>query len=218
MGAGSLSAVAGQHHAILDTVGFAFYKVEESVNATELSVAMPQQVFLAVGELIIGLVDGETVPRCHMDELPFPLTHYLAAPAVHRIVVNRERLVGDDQILVDTHHFAETLAFGACPDGVVEVEHQFVRLLKSDAIVLKTSGETLLCGRAVGVPCNQYALSMSLVECCAERVENAHLIIFLVGYYHPVDEQAVIGRVGLDGIGAVHDIGDADKLSVVHQA
>ena len=117
------AAITCQQHTILDAVTLALYPLEKAVDAGPLSpVAMPQQCLLFGSELIVRAMDGEVVGGGHMDELALGLTHHLASPAHHSIVIDRERLVGNHQILVDAHHLAVAFAGGASAQRIVEVE------------------------------------------------------------------------------------------------
>ena len=132
-----LAAVAGQDYTILYGVALAFNPFEETVDARECAVAVPQQVTLLLCELIVWAMDREPERRSHVDEFTFPFAHAFAAPAHHGIVIHRQRLVGHHEVLVDAHHLAVALTHGAGSDGVVEVEHHVGGLFEGDSVGLE---------------------------------------------------------------------------------
>ena len=112
-----LSAVAGQHYAVLNLVLVLFQHLEEGVYAHFFARSVPQVVLLLLGKLIVRGEDGEVVRRSLAEELLQPFAHFLATPAHHGSIVYGEGAVGDDQLLVDAYHTAKALALGAGTDG-----------------------------------------------------------------------------------------------------
>ena len=165
-GAYGLAAVAGQQHAKLDGIGFTLYPLKEAVDAAPLAIAraVPQQVALSLCQLVVGLVDREVVPCRNMDELSFPFAHHLSTPAHHGVVIHRATPVGNHQVLVNADHAAEAFARGACPDGVVEVEHQVARLVKGHPVQFKALRKAVLDHGSVLLPHHDDALVLALVE------------------------------------------------------
>ena len=119
---GGLSTIARQHHTILNLVLILFHHLEESVNTGFLLGAavrgqtVPQPVFLLLGQVVIRFEDREVVVGRMTDEPVLPFAHLLAVPANHATIIDRQTCVGDDQMLVDTHHLAKALALrtGTC--------------------------------------------------------------------------------------------------------
>ena len=151
-----------------------------------------------------------------MDELAFPLAHDLSAPAHHRVVKHRSAAVRNHQVLVDAGHVAESLAGGAGSQGIVEIEHQVVRLLKLHSVQLKALGETVFGQRPVLLPNRDDALVLTFVERRLQRVQHAHLVVAAVGDGQAVDEQAVI--LGNGFLAAGQNLGNVHKPAVArHQ-
>ena len=129
------------------------------------------------------------------DEVVFPLAHLLAPPAHHRIVVDREGLVGHHQIFVDTDYPPEAFALGTSPHRVVEVEHQVARFVEGDAVGLEPFREMELF-HPLGCVHLYDALPASFEECGLDRVgQSAHGIV-LVRHTQAVDYQAHLRRIG----------------------
>ena len=86
------------------------------------------------GELrLIGIADEEVLP----------LRRHFSSPACHRIVIDGEARVGDDQTVVNAYDLPEAFALGAGTDGVVEAEHLGRRLLEDPTIGFEDIAELL---------------------------------------------------------------------------
>ena len=72
------------------------------------------------------------------DKRTLPFAHFLSTPAHDGVVVDRQRLVGDNKVLVNAEHTSESLAGGACAVRVVEVEQLVGWLDKLDAVFLES--------------------------------------------------------------------------------
>ena len=64
-------------------------ETEKLVDAGDVAVAMPQQLALLVGELVVWRVYGKMQWHSLTDELVLPFANYFAAPASHGVVVDR---------------------------------------------------------------------------------------------------------------------------------
>ncbi len=73
-----------------------------------------------------------------MNARTLPLAHLLPSPAHHGILENGERLIRDNEPLINAHCFSESLAARTCAIGIVEIEHQFIRLGERHAVGLET--------------------------------------------------------------------------------
>ena len=86
---------------------------------------------------------GELRLICIADEEVLPLRRHFPSPACHRIVIDGETRVWDDQTVVNAYHLPEAFALGAGTDGVVEAEHLGRRLLEDPTIGLEDIAELL---------------------------------------------------------------------------
>ena len=150
-GAFGFAAVAGKHHTVLNLVGALFERVEEAIDAhidvallpSHAGTTVPEQIALGGCEFVVGFEDGEVVCGSAAHEFLLPLAEFRSAPAHHGAVVDRERTIGDDKVLVDAHHAAEALAAGARSHGIVEREKVVARFFEGDAVGLEAGGEAL---------------------------------------------------------------------------
>ena len=67
----------------------------------------------------------------------FPLAHFIAAPAYHRVFVYRQRAIGHDKIGIKAYYTSEAFTPGAGAVRIVEVEHGFRWFAKSHAVGFK---------------------------------------------------------------------------------
>ena len=160
LGAGGLAAITGLHHAILYLVEVVGHHLEEVVDAIKHRwIAMPQQVFLLLSELIIrsvyrkrlAIAQRHFVATCYEFVLPF--RHLFSAPAHHGIFHERERLVGNDKVFVDAHHLAKAFAFRTSTSRRVEVEHHVRRLFECHSVGFEALREQLLLDTSIRQPC-----------------------------------------------------------------
>ena len=193
--AGSLAPVAGEHHPVLYLVLVGFEHGKETVDSFEVAGSVPQNIFLAVGELIVGAMYGEMQRLGPTNECVFPLAHLLTPPAHHGVVVDREGLVGHHQILVDADDPSESLALGAGPHGVVEVEHQVARLVEGDAVGLESFRKIKLLHSLGRVHLNG-TLAIPLEEGGLDRIGQPADGVVLVRHAQPVDNQAHLRSFG----------------------
>lgn len=190
-GALGLAAVAREHDAVLDLVGALFEGLEETIDAHidvallpgHAGAAVPEQIALGGREIVVGFEDGEVVGGGTADEFLLPLAEFCSAPAHHGAVVDRERAIGDDEMLVDAHHAPETFATRAGTHGIVERKEVVARFFEADAVGLEVGGETLEV--AFGIE-SEEAFAVTLVERRFDRVvETRHAV------FRTVDSQAV---------------------------
>ena len=150
-GAFGFATIAGEHHTILNLVGALFECVEEAIDAhidiallpSHAGTTVPEQIVLGGCEFVVGFEDGEVVGGGAAHEFLLPLAEFCSAPAHHGTIVDRERAIGDDKVLVDAHHAPETFAAGAGSHGIVEREKVVARFLEGDAVGLEAGGEAL---------------------------------------------------------------------------
>ena len=205
VGAGGASAVAGQHDAVLYLVGLRLEPAEEAVDAFPGTVAVPEEVFLFLGEFIVGGVDGEADVGGVAYEVALPLLHLVAVPADDGIVVNGARAVGDHQFLVDAHDVAVALAGRAGAIGIVEGEEVGVGFLEGDAVGLEAVAEGL------GLPVEGVddAGAASLEECRLDALGDAwHLRVVVAAHLEAVDEECHVALYRL--IARSEEVFDAD--------
>ena len=146
VGTDGLATEAAQHHAVLYLVLVFLYHLEECVDAyllvdVFLAVAgqtAPKHVFFLLGKLEVRLEDWEIVLGGTAAELLEPHAHLLASPTNHTTVVDTHGRVGDDQLLVDAYHTAESLASGAGSQWGVEGKHVVGWFLEGHAVGLET--------------------------------------------------------------------------------
>ena len=115
-----LTPIACQHHAVLNLILVLLQHLEEGVDASLFSRAVPQIVLLLLSQLIVRSEDGEVVSRGFVQEFLQPFAHLFASPAHHGTVVYGECPVRDNQLFVNANHLAETLAGRTGTDGRVE--------------------------------------------------------------------------------------------------
>ena len=75
---------------------------------------------------------------CVINEFSPPFAHFFALPALHALFLHTQALVGNNQILINSDNFPETLAFGAGADGTIKTEHQVCWFFKQNAIGFKS--------------------------------------------------------------------------------
>ena len=116
---GGLAAIATEHHPVLNLVLVVLHHLEEVVDGYPVvfsavlvgGQSVPQLVFLLLGQAIVRLEDGKIVLSSPTTELFLPHLHLLAMPTDHTAIIDGERGVGDDEMLVDAHHLAKALTF-----------------------------------------------------------------------------------------------------------
>ena len=159
-------------------------------------------------------MDREVEVRSYVYQLLLALAHLLSSPALHGVLIDRQRLVGHHQVLADAHHLAESLAFRACPVWVVEVEHQVVGLPEVDAVGREALREGMLM-HAVGAPHHHDTLVVPLEIGCLHGVGEARHLVFVGRHGEAVDQKAVAARLRLL-LGGEH-VGDVDERAVLLQ-
>ena len=211
LGAGSLAAITGEHHAVLDLVLVLFEHSEESVDrhllllgqGVLLGVAVPEQVTLFARQLIIRREDGEAFFLRPSAEFVPPHPHLVAAPAHHRAVVDGQRAVRDDQSLVEPDDAAEAFAARAGAEGRIEGEHVVVGVVEGHPIGLETRREVVDGTRGIDA---DHALAVALVESGLGRIHKTGYGVLVVGDGHAVDEQGNRGGVGVGLAGVLVEI------------
>ena len=154
-----LSAISGQHDAVLNLVLSLAQILEEGVDGhqspflflgsqTSLFVgqivgegAVPEPVLLLAAELEVGFVDGKSTFGIEADEPFFPFAHLLAAPAHDRALIDRQCRVRHHQVLVDAYDAPKALALRAGPGWGVEGKEFVGRFLEGDAVGLESHAE-----------------------------------------------------------------------------
>ena len=142
--ASCLARIARLHHAELNLATLALDIVEEGVEAVEILITRPQQLLLRGGEGVIWLVYGEVEEVGILNELLLPLLHRGTTPADDSVLVYCLALVGNNQVGINTHSLAITLAYGTGANGVVEAEEVFRGLLELYAVSLEASRKLAL--------------------------------------------------------------------------
>ena len=117
--------------------------VEERIESAEVFVTRPDQMFLFRREGIIRGMNREIKLSGVVHQLFPPSLHLLALPAGDRLIVDRFGLIGYHQILIDTRHDTDTLAFGACAYGIVEVKEVLAGFDEPDTVRFEAFGEDL---------------------------------------------------------------------------
>ena len=187
LGAQRTAPVACQHDAVLYLVLSLLEHLEEGIDADEAPFAffgcqcpvcrytgfggaVPKPVFLALGEFVVGLMDGKPSFCVERDEPVLPLAHLVTAPAHHGSLVEAQGGVGDDELFVDAHDASETLTLGAGPDGGVEGKEVVGGFAECHAVGLETGGEGVLLSVAEPV---EHHLAAALVEGCLGTIDKA---------------------------------------------
>ncbi|CCY14895.1 uncharacterized protein BN773_00888 [Prevotella sp. CAG:755] len=211
LGADGLSAITGEHHAILDLVLVLFEHSEESIDrhllllgqGTLLGVAVPEQVPLLARKLIIRHKDWEPFFLGPPAEFLAPHAHFLSTPTHHRTVVDAQRAVGHDESLVESDNAAEAFAARAGAKGRIEGEHVVVRLAEGHPVGLEARREAVDGARGVDT---EHALAVALEKGGLGRIHKTGYGVLLAGDGHTVDEQGKGGRVGVRLAGVLVEI------------
>src|SRR5580693_1997028 len=108
---------------------------------------------LRSGQLAPRRVDGNAALARELDEVGLALLVRVGLPRFDRPLAQRERLVGNDQSVVDSDDAAEAAAGVAGAYGGVEAEGARARVLVSDVAVgaMEPCGEAPGCGGDAGV-------------------------------------------------------------------
>ena len=141
-GTDRLSAIAAQHDAILYLVLILLHHLEEGVNRylfVDIPLAfrgeaVPEHVLLVLRQFVVGFEDGEVVFGCPAAELILPHAHLVAVPTLHAAVVDAQRGVGNDELLVDADNLAEAFTLWAGAQRRVEREHLVAGFFERDTI------------------------------------------------------------------------------------
>ncbi len=200
LGTDRLATIARQHDAILNLILVVAHHLKEAVDGHAVVFvtmlvgrqAMPQHVLLLLRQVIVRLENGETHSIgitvfffcCATAELVFPHAHLLAVPRLHTTVVDGQRGIGNNQVLVDADDHAETLTLRTGADGRIKGEELVGGLFERHAVGLEALGEVIGNARRVN---HQAQLAMALVEsglCGVDEARNGVL--------------AVIGREAVD--------------------
>jgi len=185
-GANGLSAITGQHHAVLDFVLIFLQHLEERVDASLGALAVPQEILLCLGEVVVWFKDGEIMFGSPSDKLLLPFAHFFASPADNGSVVHTQCRVGHHQCLVDAYHPSETFALGTCTDGRVEREQLVGGLFKLDAVGLELLAEGVEQSRRIEA---HQTGAVTFVESRFGRVNQAADGARLIAYRQTVDEE-----------------------------
>ena len=199
LGAGGLSPVTGQHHAVLNLVLILLHHIEEGIDARFLLFALvggqpvPQPVFLFLCQVHIGLEDGEVVVGCMTAEPVEPLFHLLTVPTNNTAVVDGEGRVWDDKFLVDADDAPETLTLRTGTCRGVEGKHLVAGFFEHDTIGFKTCREVVA---DVGGREHQTEFTVTLEKSRLCRIHQT-----CDGILRIVDTQAVDDEIDTLGIG-----------------
>ena len=107
-----LAGVAADHVFVLYLVPLGFQLFEEGIDAGDVLVAVPKLAFLLGREVFVGGMHREAEFVRIGQYLLLEIFHHLALPAGHGVLIDRKRLIGDDQRLVDADDLAEAAADG----------------------------------------------------------------------------------------------------------
>ena len=167
--ADGLAFVSRQHHFILDAVVLLLLQfLEEIVQASEILVARPDELFLFLRQRIEWRVNREVELRRVVDERIQPRLCLLALPAGNRLFVNGFRLIRHHQINIYAHNRSNAFAFRTGTDRVVEVKQVFARFDELNPVRLEALGEHFL---VFVRPYTAFALAFK--ECCLHAVCKA---------------------------------------------
>ena len=195
-GTGGLSAIAGEHDAILNLVLVLLEHAEELVDAdahvapfVDLRHSMPEDVFLLLCELVVWGEDREVVALCCAHKLLLPFRHLIALPALHASVIDGEFLARYDTVFVNANDLAVAFAFRACAYGGIEGEHLVCRFFKLNAVCLEFQRKLMDLGRGVlGRDGGEDAFAIALVECCLGRADEPGYGLFVIARFESVDD------------------------------
>ena len=203
VGAFRLAAIACQHDAILYLILITLQHSEEGIDGDPLlfgsgvffGVAVPEEVLLLPRELVVGFKDGKVLV-CHSPhELLEPESHFLAAPANDRSIVEAEARVGHDQMLVDAHDSSEAFTARTGTDGIVEGEHVVVGLGESHSVCFEAGAETV--EDAGGIEA-EHTFSIAFVECRFDGVGESRASLFVLS-----DAEAGNEKTAFFGLGRI---------------
>ena len=111
---GGLASKTREHNSVLYLAVLLFFEhLKEVVQTVKPAVAGPDESPLLRCELAERRMNWKIEMVCVVDELVAPSAHLLASPAEDGIVIYAERLVGNDEVGVDTYDVAEAAAYGA---------------------------------------------------------------------------------------------------------
>ncbi len=130
-GTNCLASKTTEHNSILNFILLIFKHLEERVDAHAVGhravffgrQTMPKPIFLLLRQFEIRRKKRELVVGRATAKFIAPDAHFLAVPALHATVVNRQRRVRNDKFFVDADGVAEAFANGACAGGRIEREH-----------------------------------------------------------------------------------------------
>ena len=143
-------AETAEHEFVLYLVALGLHPFEEFVYTYQrvfvvaFAAGVPDQVFLAVSELAIGLEGIDAVPGRKPHQVVLEPAHLVAAPAGYGSVIDALCLVGHHQVFADADYLAEAAADGAGPEGAVETEEVIVWLDELDAVQFEAAAELSL--------------------------------------------------------------------------
>jgi hypothetical protein len=103
-------------------VGFGLHILEKGMDTSEILVPIPKKSYLFLSEIFNGTMYGEVELISIFDQFILPLTHDLSFPADHSILEDRESLVRDHQVRIDSYDRAESFTDLTGPQGIIETE------------------------------------------------------------------------------------------------
>ena len=106
-----------------------------------MAAGLPQDAFLLLSELAIGLKDGKLILLRIFDNQILEPAHLLSPPAGDGAVINALGLVRYHQVLADANNLPQTAANGTGPQRTVEGEQVFIRLPEYNTVFFKAGTE-----------------------------------------------------------------------------
>src|ERR1700683_4415819 len=151
VGAERVAAVFRQHHADVQLVLFALEEREEAMDADKRAASVEGEGLLFGRRVPAGDVDANAVLLCGAAEFGEERAVLGAIPRIDGALVERLRLVGNDEVEVEVDGVAEALATGARAVGVVKREEARLRLavLAVTGFAFEGGGEPETFGSAV---------------------------------------------------------------------
>ena len=190
-GTRGLAAISAHHDPVLYLILVLLHHLEEAVDTGFLLViavggqSVPQPVFLLTRQVVVGLEYGEIVVGCVSNEPLLPLAHLLSVPAHHASVVDRERCIGDDEVLVDAYDFAKSLTFRTSSSWRVEREQLVGRFFKRYSVGFEASREVV--GKISGKH-HEPHFAVTFIERGFGRVDETGNRVLIVGCREAVDD------------------------------
>ena len=127
----------GIHDTVLNLILVLLEELEETIYPREVRTTFPEQRFLFAGKLIIGLVNWKVHLIGIQDKLSLKFAHLLTFPTHDTIFVDRQRLIGNDQIFINADHITKPFASRTSSQRRIKIKHQIGRLFKTQPVKFK---------------------------------------------------------------------------------